>query len=651
MDRQFLARSLDVALFLPLLLAGCAKSSPDKGAQQQASATAPDESIDTAGDGVARTHRPVIVGPEHEHSQMQPGAAAPADDSASASSAPVEPPAFYPAEATPESAAPAAGAVNPLRSAMLPPQPEPNPLRSPRSFSPAQPSRSFAPAVESQADPPQAFPEAAPEAAPPTAFPEFAPESASPPAGDAPSAAAPDEPGAAAPTPEPAAIEPAIRVRAQGADSSSGGAAEPSASALPLAAAPPTGPYDVVQVFYGTDRAEVAPLGVGLAAGALRFLPTGCAILVTLCLGLIAVAKKKSGMLWALVFLGAVVTGGLALQASSTTFTAIRWENKAGLRYGVERSSGGEVSLGICEVTIPKIHKTGELESPSILRLEVKDDLAKHVALLKTDRLQSNEFYAQLKARVAASPRNELFVFVHGFNVTFEDAARRTAQIHKDLNFPGAPVFFSWPANDKFLLTYPADENAVTWATPHLKQFLLDVVKHSDAQSVNLIAHSMGNRALTVALREIELEFQGQARLFNNVVLAAPDIDANDFKTNIAPRLQNTAKHFTLYASSRDDALRASQLLHRGARAGDAGRGLVVVSGIDTIDVSAIDTSPWGHSYYGSSDPVLQDLGILMAFGFPPQDRDWLSPAERDGLTYWIFEPTQTASLPIPPPR
>jgi len=374
-------------------------------------------------------------------------------------------------------------------------------------------------------------------------------------------------------------------------------------------------------------------------------------MLVTLALALIAVAKRKSGVLWALAAVGAVVSTGLALQASSSTVTAIRWQDKEGLRYGFDRSAGGEVQRGICEVAIPKIHKSGELESPSILRLEVRDDLARHVALTKTERLGSDEFYAQLRDRVAASPRKELFVFVHGFDVTFEDAARRTAQVHNDLKFPGAPIFFSWPANNKSLLTYPADENSITWSTPHFKQFLLEIVKHSDAQSINLIAHSMGNRALTVALREIELEFRDEARLFNHVVLAAPDIDAEDFRTNIAPRMQKTAKQFTLYASSRDDALRASQLLHRGPRAGDAGRGLVVVAGIDTIDVSAIDTSPWGHSYYGSSDPVLRDLGIIMEFSFPPQERRWLSPAERDGLTYWIFEPARTAGLNVPPPR
>jgi hypothetical protein len=110
--------------------------------------------------------------------------------------------------------------------------------------------------------------------------------------------------------------------------------------------------------------------------------------------------------------------------------------------------------------------------------------------------------------------------------------------------------------------------------------------------------------------------------------------------------MRRTARQFTLYASARDDALLASQLVHRGPRAGDAGSGLVVVPGIDTIDVTAIDSSPWGHSYYGSSDPVLNDLRALFTRAIPPRERTWLTPAQRGDLTYWIFQATRTAAEP-----
>jgi esterase/lipase superfamily enzyme len=402
--------------------------------------------------------------------------------------------------------------------------------------------------------------------------------------------------------------------------------------------------FDVVEVLYGTDRHSAEPMASTWQHLLMQFLPTLAIGLVSA--GFIAIAASRRNWL-----LGTFATVGMACcvllgyDASDEVLARIRGAGKAGPRYTTDRSLGGKIELGRCEVTIPKIHDPGELETPSILRLEVNENATRHLILQKTERLQDASFYNLLRQRVDASQRRELFVFVHGFNVSFEDAARRTAQIHYDLKFDGAPIFFSWPANDKFIFTYAADETNVAWSVPHLKLFLLDIVKESGAQSINLIAHSMGNRALAAALREIELEMRDRARLFNQVILAAPDIDADDFRNNIAPAMQRTAKGLTLYASAHDDALLASQIIHRQPRAGDAGAGLILVPGVDTIDVTAIDNSLWGHSYYGSSHPVLKDLRALISRATPARDRTWLSPAERDGQTYWIFRPARTASV------
>jgi esterase/lipase superfamily enzyme len=403
----------------------------------------------------------------------------------------------------------------------------------------------------------------------------------------------------------------------------------------------------VVQVFYGTDRQAIEPRVDTISVRVTRFLPAGVGLLMTLALGLVAAASRRRPI-WILAGTSLLVTVGLVTQALWSRLDAIRHVDHEGLRYTTARNPNGEVQVGVCDVTIPKSHQVGELESPSILRLEIKEDVRDHVTVRKIERLADEPFYAQLAARVNASPNRELFVFVHGFNVSFEDAARRTAQIHSDLKFAGAPVFFSWPAHDKFILTYNADANNVSWCVDHLKKFLLDVTHRSGAKSVNLIAHSMGNRALTTALKELQLEFREESRLFNQVILAAPDIDANEFKTRIAPGMTRTANRITLYASARDEALAASQFLHLGPRAGDAGRGLVVLDGIDTIDVTQIDTSPWGHTYYGSSDPVLRDLGHLLMRSAAPAEREWLQLDHLDGRPYWRFLRDRAASARLP---
>src|SRR4029077_700800 len=95
--------------------------------------------------------------------------------------------------------------------------------------------------------------------------------------------------------------------------------------------------------------------------------------------------------------------------------------------------------------------------------------------------------------------------FINGFNVTFDDAVYRTAQLNYDLGFDGAPMMFSWPSQGAHG-KYDGDEEAVQWSSAHLKSFLERVARESGVRRIHLIAHSMGNRALTNALKEVGTE-------------------------------------------------------------------------------------------------------------------------------------------------
>ena len=64
---------------------------------------------------------------------------------------------------------------------------------------------------------------------------------------------------------------------------------------------------------------------------------------------------------------------------------------------------------------------------------------------------------------------------------------------------------------------------------------------------------------------------------------------------------------------------------------------MVIIPGIDTIDVSAVDTSLIGHSYYGSNKTVLADLIDLLHKSRPPDLRPWLHHKKLGELAYWIF--------------
>jgi esterase/lipase superfamily enzyme len=395
--------------------------------------------------------------------------------------------------------------------------------------------------------------------------------------------------------------------------------------------------YVVVKVFYGTDRAIVGscqPERSSLLWWLGWTLSTG--LLATI-LAIVAFrpSRTRPRPYWILFVLAVPVILGLVTANAALVYVRAAFSpNRPQLAFGSDR--GTRLQLGTCQVSIPMDHEPGELESPSILRLELLEDPRRHVTLLEVTSRPAEEFYAELTDRVKRSRRRAAFVFVHGFNVTFKQAARRTAQMAHDLEYDGAPIFYSWPSKGG-LLPYSVDEANVDWTVSHLKQFLNGIAKQCGARNVHLIAHSMGNRALTDALRDFSFQPDGTRPVFQEVVLTAPDIDAAVFETQIAPAIVKTAERTTLYASSKDWALYASKRVHGYPRAGEGGEGLVVLPNIDTVDASAVDTSLLGHSYVGDSGTVLVDLAELLHEAKPPANRKWLRARDRGPLTYWVL--------------
>lgn len=406
-------------------------------------------------------------------------------------------------------------------------------------------------------------------------------------------------------------------------------------------------PYKLVTVFYGTDRLadNDASRSKSISESGL-FKATAVCAGITLLFLLVSLFLLKGRTMAALTGLALVATFAMA---AFTVLGFVKGEfGLAGpsISYGDER---GSLEMGTCQVSIPKDHEVGQVERPSIIKLEVFEDPTRHVVLLEVNREKEDKFFSGLQSRIDQSQRKEAFVFIHGFNVTFDAAARRTAQLAHDLKFDGAPIFYSWPSQGGFL-EYTVDETNAVWTVPHLKEFITGVAQRSGAQSIHLIAHSMGNRALTSALQSLAYDLEGEEPMFSEVLLTAPDIDADVFRRDIAPAILGTADRITLYASSNDEALAMSKTVHGYPRAGDSGPGLVVVPGIDTIDVSSVDTSLIGHSYYGSNGSVISDMIDLLQDAKPPGERRWLKQMQIGQFLYWIFSPDgmQLGSIPDP---
>jgi esterase/lipase superfamily enzyme len=342
------------------------------------------------------------------------------------------------------------------------------------------------------------------------------------------------------------------------------------------------------------------------------------------------------------------LTFALALPAqpkergASSGFTVVRvlyatdrkpQADQSGLQYLGMRSDNGALSYGSAEVSIPESHVLAEVERPTIWKLEFHPDPEKHIVLQKVESEQKAAFLKDVAGMVAASPGKEAFVFVHGYNVSFEDAAIRTAQLAYDFGFKGAPILYSWPSRGS-LFGYLDDEQSIEQTVGSLKQFLQDVAATSGATVVHLIAHSMGNRALLPALSQLAADphFSDFGK-FNTVVFAAPDVDRDVFM-NLAAQIHKPQSKITLYVSERDQALVASHLLfHKEPRAGEGGSNTIVMQGLDTVDVSKLSMDALGHSYFGDNRSVVQDLLKFLKGQLAP--RPGLSKVPLGSLAYW----------------
>ena len=303
--------------------------------------------------------------------------------------------------------------------------------------------------------------------------------------------------------------------------------------------------------------------------------------------------------------------------------------------FGSER---GDLAYGRCDVSVPLNHEIGQLEEAYSWWWPFLDDEdpTERFVLIKAERRSRSEFLKEVSDRIRGSKYRDVLVFVHGYNVSFEDAARRTAQLAVDLDFKGPSLFYSWPSKGS-LSAYPVDEQTIAWSQRHLEAFLADVLRNTDDQNIYLIAHSMGTRALAGALAMLEKESPSLCERIREVILAAPDIDSGIFKRDIAPVFARRDRPTTLYASSRDRALELSKKFHGFPRAGDTSVEVMVVQGVETIDASAVDSSPLGHGYFGDIRMIIADMFYLIRSGFRARERHGLSEIHTKTGPYWTF--------------
>ena len=311
-----------------------------------------------------------------------------------------------------------------------------------------------------------------------------------------------------------------------------------------------------------------------------------------------------------------------------TVFFATNREAAADDYFSGARAKDRQLHYGIAHVNIPRNHKRGQLETPW-MQLAALNDPRKHIYIIELRGLDKGDFFSRLAADDPG--KDDILVYVHGYNVPFEEAVRRGGQIAFDFGFPGKVVAFSWPSDGE-LLSYNSDREDAYWSVKYLESFIHDLHEKAAGKRIHIIAHSMGSQVLLQSLRLIA--YRSTEPLFENVILAAPDFDAVLFSEQIAAEVRPLAANWVIYTSEKDGALNASATINMVDRLGTP---LTVIDGYQIIDATKIEVTPWNvpefHSYYATKSTVIADM-IAVLSGRPPSERA-LVPHKTAAGTFW----------------
>lgn len=326
-----------------------------------------------------------------------------------------------------------------------------------------------------------------------------------------------------------------------------------------------------------------------------------------------------------------------------------------GIQYGSGRS--GQLAVGVARIGMDRPMEWDELVAASTqkrwpesgarrpaMRIESTEEFGRMAIPLtemevidgryqltdeqKAELKQTRDrLHTIIREKLSGTDKKDLYLYVHGFNNTFEYALFRLGMFWHFAGRPGVAVAYTWPAGRGGLTGYAYDRESGEFTVFHLKLFIRALAASPYVERLHIIGHSRGCDVVCTALRELNIEAraknlrtQEQLKL-HNLVLAAPDLDADVFEQRFAIEdLHLAAQRTTIYLSKTDFALAASAWLFGGNRVGnltpqnfspDARRKLAQLKSFHIVNcnVNGYSTS---HDYAFAHPAVTSDAILLL---------------------------------------
>ena len=346
------------------------------------------------------------------------------------------------------------------------------------------------------------------------------------------------------------------------------------------------------------------------------------------------------------------------------------YENKRGyvLRLGV-----GGITLGESDMTWEEARQVSLLKNrPKKYPVKISGieefgilDRSKVIGLTPEKlgpeaRLPAERFADKINAKLAASQRKDIILYVHGYKVVFENPLLVATELWHFLGYDGVFIAFAWPSTPK-KLAYFSDLETAALSSHNFRILLEYLAEETNAERIHIIGYSAGTRVVIKGLMQMALNgecmskgnFHDISRI-GHVILVGSDFDRQLFGAYAADGLLNVAKDFSVYLSDTDKALSISRWFFKQERLGQMWKDHKIPSSVADylrktdnlimIDVTDAEDSATGngHAYFRQSSWVSSDILTTLMYDLPPAKRGLQFT---DEWPVWTFPPDYITNL------
>jgi esterase/lipase superfamily enzyme len=260
-------------------------------------------------------------------------------------------------------------------------------------------------------------------------------------------------------------------------------------------------------------------------------------------------------------------------------------------------------------------------------------------------------FVADINAKLAISQKKDVFLYVHGYKVVFENPLLVASELWHFLGYEGVFIAFAWPSTPK-TTAYFSDLETAALSAGSLRLLIQTLAEKTDAKRIHIIGYSAGTRVVAQALTQLALIYANpqckgspEKLRIGHVILTGSDIDLHLFGSYLVDGMLDVVGDITVYASAKDKALGMSQWVFGRERLGQYMDAVLpqaaenyLLQNSDLVIVNATDAPGTdagnGHAYFRQSPYTSSDILATLMFDLKPEQRGL---ERKNGGPIWTF--------------